>query len=292
MPRGRLFKCVLAVAALLSVFLGLVASAADVVTVQVEAVSVMAGGQTVTTELIMDGTFAAFQGALLYDTDALKLEKVEATSLLSESMTMFNKDEITGEYISGAFASASAYNAVINGAVIRFTFKARSNASGTYSFSLEQLKIYDEKGVLLTIDAVDTDVITTAPPGQATQEPSPPPTTQEPSPPPPPPTTEEPTPPPTTPASQEPTPPPTTTEEPSPAPETQEEPAAPTTNEPAASPDLDGPEATPDPTSPDPNDPDGNVPDFLLPIVAAVVVVGVLLTAVVSRKKHKEKDAK
>jgi len=145
---------------LLSFFAGaaLAAPTAGEVTVQVKDISAEAG-QTVTTELIMDGSFAALQGILIYDTGALTLEKIETTSLLSGSITLFNQDEDTGEFLNGSFISALGKNTVANGAVLTFTFVAGSNANANCSFSLEQLKVYDEKGVELTIIAVDTIVI-------------------------------------------------------------------------------------------------------------------------------------
>lgn len=159
MRRRRIFKCALTLMLLLGIFWGegITALAAAEVTVQVKDVSV-SPGKTVTTELIMGGTFAAFQGLLVYDTNALTLEKIEATSALSGSMTMFNQDEITDEFKDGSFVSASANNAEINGAVITFTFRAGSNANGTYSFSISQFLVYDENGTELIVNAVDIPV--------------------------------------------------------------------------------------------------------------------------------------
>ncbi|WP_040196724.1 cohesin domain-containing protein [Candidatus Soleaferrea massiliensis] len=136
---------------------GFTALAAGEVTVQVSDVSV-SPGQTVTTELVMDGTFAAFQGRLVYDTGALVLEKIEATSAISGNMTMFNQDSITGEFKDGIFAMASSSDKSVSGAVLTFTFRAGDNASGDYSFSVEQFKVYDEEGAELTVNAVDTIV--------------------------------------------------------------------------------------------------------------------------------------
>jgi hypothetical protein len=257
MRRKIIRKCTLVLVLLLNIFwaVDLAALAAGEVTVQVKDVSASAG-QTVTTELIMDGTFAAFQGALIYDTDALTLEKIEATSLLSGSMTMFTQDEITGEFKNGSFVSASAHNAVINGAVLTFTFRAGSNANGTYSFSIEQLLVYDEEGAPLTVNAVDTVVVPATP--QATREPTP-------------------------------TPDPASTPTPTPTP-------TPTTNEPAPPPTPQAPTPAPTTQTPTTNDPDrgrsdGNGLVILLLIIAVVVVVGAWLT-VVRIKKNKTKDVK
>ncbi|MDR0382156.1 MAG: hypothetical protein LBH86_09235 [Oscillospiraceae bacterium] len=250
-------KCALALVPLLWIFgsANLAVLAAGEVTVQVKDVTVSAG-QTVTTELIMDGTFAAFQGALTYDTDALTLEKIEASSLLSGGLTRFNQDAITGEFISGSFVSASAGNMVVDGAALTFTFSAGSNASGTYSFGVEQLLVYDEEGTLLTVNAVDTVVVPVTP-HAPTQEPTPPPPPQEATP---------------VPPAREPTP-------------------APTTNKPTPVPPP--PESTPAPTAtdPDPNPSAGSGEIIFLPIVAVIVVAGIVLT-VVRIRKNKRKDTK
>ena len=157
--RRRIPKCTLTLILMLGICwsAGFTVLAADQVTVQVKDISV-SPGNTVTTELIMDGTFAAFQGLLVYDTNALTLEKIEATSALSGSMTMFKQDEITDEFMDGSFVSALANNTEINGAVLTFTFRAESNANGTYSFSINQFLVYDEEGTELTVNAVDTPV--------------------------------------------------------------------------------------------------------------------------------------
>lgn len=159
MRRRIIPTCTLTLMLLLGICLGagFTALAAGQVTVQVKDISV-SPGNTVTTELIMDGTFASFQGLLVYDTNALTLEKIEATSALSGSITMFSQDEITDEFKDGSFASALANNAEINGAVLTFTFRAGSNANGTYSFSIAQFLVYDENGTELTVNAVDTPV--------------------------------------------------------------------------------------------------------------------------------------
>lgn len=131
------------------------ALAAGEVTVQVNDVSV-SPGETVTTDLIMNGTFAGFQGRLLYDSDALTLENIEASDAISGSMTMFNQDDITDEFLDGTFISASTSNMTVDGAVLTFTFTASDNASGTYSFSVEQFLVSDADGTELTVNTVDT----------------------------------------------------------------------------------------------------------------------------------------
>lgn len=158
--RGRaVFRWALTFVLLLGIFLGTgpAALAAGEVTVQVKDVTVSAG-QTVTTELIMKGTFASFQGVLVYDTDALTLEKVEATSLISGSMTIFKQENTTGKFLNGSFVSAAANDSTIDGAVLTFTFTGGSNAKGTYSFSLEEMLVYDAGGAKLTIKSEQTPV--------------------------------------------------------------------------------------------------------------------------------------
>ncbi|MDR0671551.1 MAG: cohesin domain-containing protein [Oscillospiraceae bacterium] len=256
MRKRAIRPCALTLVLLLGVFGGvdLAALAAGEVMVRVKDVSVSAG-QTVTTELIMEGTFAAFQGVLTYDTGALTLEKIEATSLLSESMTMFTQDEITGAFTNGSFVSASAHNAEISGAVLTFTFRAGDNADGTYSFRVEQLLVCDEEGVPLTVNAADTIVVPVTPP-------SPTPTPA--------------------PATREPTPAPTA-QTPTPAPTTQTPTPAPTTRAPTPAPAADGP-------APNPSDGSGRV---ILPwVIAAAAVVGALLIAVRIRKKEKSNKRK
>ncbi|MDR1158290.1 MAG: hypothetical protein LBK75_08345 [Oscillospiraceae bacterium] len=252
MRRKIILKCALIFVLLLDILRGvdLTALAADKVTVQVKDV-IASAGQTVTTELIMDGTFAAFQGVLMYDTGALTLEKIEATSLLSGSITVFTQDETTGTFVNGSFVSASANNAVVDGAVLAFTFRAGSNANGTYSFSIEQLLIYDEEGVSLTVDAVDT-IVVPATPHSTTPEPAP--TTQKPAPAP-------------------------TTQEPTPALIIQESAPAPTTQKPALASTS---------NDPDRGHSDGSGSVILLLIIAAIVLVGIVLTAI-RIKKNKMK---
>ena len=53
----------------------------------------------------MNGTFATFQGRLLYDTDALILEKMEAADAISGGMTIFNQPD--SEVPIGSRASLS-----------------------------------------------------------------------------------------------------------------------------------------------------------------------------------------
>lgn len=159
MRKGIVLRCVLTLMLLFGVYGGgnLTALAAGTVTVQVGDVSV-SPGQTVTTELVMDGTFATFQGRLLYDTDALTLEEMEATDAISGSMTIFNQDAITGEFMDASFASASTSDTAVNGAVLTLTFRAGDNADGTYSFRVEQFQVYDAAGEELSVEAIDTIV--------------------------------------------------------------------------------------------------------------------------------------
>jgi len=259
---------------LLSFFSGaaLAAPTAGEVAVQVKDVSAEAG-QTVTAELIMDGSFAAFQGILIYDTGALTLEKIETKSLLSGSMTLFNQDEDTGEFLNGSFISASGKNMVANGAVLTFTFVAGSNANATYSFSLEQLKVYDEKGVELTINPVDTIVI----PDSGN------PSLNDPG------------------ANPDPN-------NPEASPESNNPSANPGSSNPGVStgsnnPAVNSPDGTNEPVDEVSDDgtggetsasgiPEGNRLAFLIQIVLTVVVVGIALIVIVSRKKNKVKETK
>ncbi len=142
----KILTGLLSVAILLTVVssMAFTAAAAGEVTMSVKEVSAKAG-QTVTTELIMNGTFAGFQGKLEYDTDALTLEKIETTKAITGSgnMTMFQEDQATGKFISGSFVNASPTDKTVNGAVLKFTFKATSKANGTYKFRLTQIKVLD-----------------------------------------------------------------------------------------------------------------------------------------------------
>ena len=46
----------------------------------------------------------------------------------------------------------------INGTVLTLTFRAGDEASGSYSFRVEQFQVYDAAGEELTVEAVDTVV--------------------------------------------------------------------------------------------------------------------------------------
>lgn len=308
MQRKKIFKYMLTVVILLGFFSGtvLTASAAGEVTVQVKDVSVSAG-QTVTTEMIMNGSFAAFQGSLIYDTNALTLENIEATSLLSESMTMFNKDEVTGKFTSGTFVSVSAKNAAVNGTVFKITFKAGSNAKGTYSFSLEQFKIFDENGAQLTVIPVNTtieDPDNPSPSGSgAGTSPNNAGTGTSPN-------NSGTTPSPngsgagTSPNNSGTTPSPndagaetspntsgTTT-----SPDSAETDTSPGGSETSAPPDSSGgsydpddPAVSSDPNNPDPNNSGNRVSTVILLIFSAITVVGIVLAVIMSRKKKKKK---
>ena len=283
MQRENIFTYILTVMLLLSFFSGaaLAAPTAGEVAVQVKDVSAEAG-QTVTAELIMDGSFAAFQGILIYDTGALTLEKIETKSLLSGSMTLFNQDEDTGEFLNGSFISASGKNMVANGAVLTFTFVAGSNANATYSFSLEQLKVYDEKGVELTINPVDTIVIPdSGNPSLNDPGANPDPNNPEASP---------------------------GFNNPEASPESNNPSANPGSSNPGVStgsnnPAVNSPDGTNEPVDEVSDDgtggetsasgiPEGNRLAFLIQIVLTVVVVGIALIVIVSRKKNKVKETK
>ena len=159
MKKGIILRCVLTLMLLVGIYGGgsLTVLAAGQVTVQVNDVNV-SPGETVTTELVMNGTFATFQGRLLYDTDALILEEMEAADAISGSMTIFNQDAVTGEFVDASFASASTSEMEINGTVLTLTFRAGDKASGSYSFRVEQFQVYDAAGEELTVEAVDTVV--------------------------------------------------------------------------------------------------------------------------------------
>lgn len=281
MQRRVILKFTLTLVLLLGIFFntGFTARASGEVTVQVKDVSASAG-QTVTTELIMEGTFASFQGELIYDTDALTLENIEATSLVSGSITMFNQDEVTSKFINGSFVSASASNAVINGAVLTFTFSAGSNANGSYSFSIEQFLVYDEDGQQLTVNAVDTSVVPVTTYSTNNQEPTPTTTTQE--------------------STQSPT---TNDQEASIDPNETDNPEASTDSDDPddteANTDINNSEANTDPTdteantdtnNSESNNSDGNGLVIPLLIIAVVVAVGIVLIVVRVKKKNKTKD--
>lgn len=159
MKKEIILRCVLTLMLLVGIYGGgsLTVLAAGQVTVQVNDVNV-SPGETVTTELVMNGTFATFQGRLLYDTDALILEKMEAADAISGGMTIFNQDAVTGEFVDASFASASTSDMEINGTVLTLTFRAGDEASGSYSFRVEQFQVYDAAGEELTVEAVDTVV--------------------------------------------------------------------------------------------------------------------------------------